>query len=181
MQSNLLSHSQCAHSRPQFISVMWPDLGDHGDGRKSGLCSLVARARPGLFCERCDDVRSQNDHFSQYYRTRAEDCRARGNLFCDPRRAPRCLSSHLSTITRQRKPRRPRSICITQALSVCRHFSSARALARCNATTIGGSVHAMNMGHIRLPDKPRVPTAHRLSPQFACGLSPVGNVWRARS
>ena len=27
VQRNLLSDSQCAHSRPQFISVMWPDLG----------------------------------------------------------------------------------------------------------------------------------------------------------
>ena len=28
VQRNLLLHSHCAHSKPQFISVMWPDLGD---------------------------------------------------------------------------------------------------------------------------------------------------------
>src|SRR4029077_9305987 len=97
VQRNLLSDLQCAHARPQFISVMWPDLGDHGDGRKIGLCSLVARARPDLFCERCDDPSVPKPSRESGPTLPSNNCDVR---WAQVALVPKCFGLRLSSTTR---------------------------------------------------------------------------------
>ena len=53
------------------------------DGR-AGCALLWQEHGPVFFVSDAMMSEAKTITFSQYYRTRAEDCRARGNLFCDP-------------------------------------------------------------------------------------------------
>ena len=86
------------------------------DGR-AGCALLWQEHGPVFFVSDAMMSEAKTITFSQYYRTRAEDCRARGNLFRDPGARAEMFKLAIEYDSRQRKPRLARSICITRALS----------------------------------------------------------------